>query len=113
MKLNGFEPEINFCHACNKLINKNELFFDGCGLVCKDCLDKKKNFCRLSEYSLFALKSILNMKLNDLLGPNKINLDLKNNFWLRELISAARIFMSFNLDLKLNSKKFICEIENF
>ena len=23
MKLNGFEPEINFCHACNKLINKN------------------------------------------------------------------------------------------
>lgn len=110
MKINGFEPEIDFCHVCNKIINKDQLFFDIYGLVCKNCLDKKKPFCKLSEYSLLILGNILKLRFNDLLD---FNLDLKNIFWLKELNSAIRIFMGFNLDLKLNSKKFICEIENY
>lgn len=103
MQLNGFEPQINFCHSCSCM--KNKMYFDGDGLVCENCLDRTKIFCMISDSALTFLRTILSTKFNDLIDKTEV--------FSRELIAPSRVFISANLDLNLNSKKFIYQIENF
>lgn len=102
MKLNGFEPQINFCHCCRQI--KNKMYFDCDGLVCQNCLDYSKAFCKISEPAIIFLRAILKTKFNNLFD--------RSDIFSKDLIAPSRIFISSNLEIKLSSKKFICEIEN-
>ena len=104
MKLNGYEPQTKLCHNCSKI--KNQMYFDEYGLVCPNCLDKSKPFCKLSSHAINLLNHIVHTKFNNLIDSSC------EKSILKELIGPSRIFINSYFDINLNSKKFICEIEN-
>lgn len=104
MKLNGFEAQTNFCHNCHQL--KNQMYFDENGVVCKNCLDPTKTFCKISPNAINLLNHLVHTKFNEL-----ITYSFEKSI-IKELIAPSRIFIYSNLEINLNSKKFICEIEN-
>lgn len=131
MKLNGFEPQINFCHVCNKPYNPEEFFFDGEGLVCKNCLNRSLPFCKISPVALKYLSDILNNKFDSFFCTDKEENLPEKNFLSEhnvpekinsavykspdELLPISRIFLHANLSLlmetKINSHKFVCDLE--
>lgn len=104
MKLNGYVPETKSCHNCFAL--KNPMYFDEFGLVCQNCLDKSKPFCKISPPAINLLNQLVHIKFNNLIEP------AYEKSVLQELIAPSRIFINSHLDININSKKFIYEIES-
>ncbi|MFW5979768.1 MAG: DNA repair protein RecO [Halanaerobiales bacterium] len=111
----GFNPEINKCVKCERKIkpsqNNNFNIRHG-GLVCKACLEEEKKFNNENIISINGEALAVWRKIMYKKGSIPHNLRISDNAF-KSLNKIIDLFISYHLDIKINSEKFLHMIKNF
>ena len=105
LKLNGYEPILSNCFACQKEIfhkdifqneTKDNYYFSSDGLVCGKC-KQKNHYIEVSYSTVYSINYILSSSINDIY---KFNLQ---EGYVDELYQASFLFLRSHLDVNLKS----------
>ena len=105
MQVYGYTPVVEACSHCGGELHKENIYFGFDGALCSDCLSSSPDAVKINYAALYALSYILKSQTKDIFS---FKLDEPTKKYLR---MASQIFMA-NLDVSLNGKKFIDDIEN-
>jgi len=100
--LSGFKPHLDSCIICNKVIQSKGSFSSRLGgLICLDCLDRDRHSHNILKGTI---ASILHVENSD--WQRALNLGLSSRI-KQELSGILFNFLSFHLDKKLKSSRFV------
>jgi len=106
LEYSGYKPEISHCVVCGKETDEN-FYMISEGSICENCVNEKRFKIKLNETLLYTIGRIYSSPLNKLykfgISPQSI----------KSLSTLSRHMIAINFNLRLNSQKFIEEIENF
>lgn len=106
LQLQGYMPEISDCIYCNKRVYP-EIYFTIDGIICKDCINHKKDYLKISYSTLYTLQYILSADLKNLFNFNI------SDIILNELNTVSQKLLNEHFNLDFKAHKFIKELEKF
>jgi len=104
----GYKPELDRCIECNKEIEKDAWFSFSLGGVLD--IDHKNNDLLALPISLFDLKNLKEMYLNNINELNSINLVNEISPQLSKVSSG---FLNYIVDRNIKSQEFLNEVVDF
>lgn len=104
LSLLGFQPELNYCVECRKLVNEGCFSFAMGGLLCDEHSNSDSVSMKLTNQEISILKNLLAKDVGD------IRLEEKS---LSKITQICSNFLDYMLDRELKTKEFLNETANF
>ena len=105
MQICGYTPMVEGCSHCGGELHSDNIYFGFDGALCGDCRSVAQEAVKINYSAAYAIAYILKSQTKDIFS---FELDEPTKKYLR---MASQMLMT-NLDVTLNGKQFIDDIEN-